>query len=128
MKPQQTRIYFQWSRDLSSHNALTQAIEMDRSDIVKLLLSHSDIDPNQNGFDGFTPLCLAVSKGSVESVRMLLGSDKTDVNLREGGGMAPLHLAILYNNYEIAKLLLSDNRTDKEAKLEGNYLGSATAS
>ena len=32
--------------DPSSHIPLTQAIEMDRSDIVKMLIAHPKIDPN----------------------------------------------------------------------------------
>ena len=36
----------QWSTDITSHVPLTQAVELGRTDIVKLLLKHKDINPN----------------------------------------------------------------------------------
>ena len=110
---------------------------MTRADIVKMLLAHDKTDPNLNvsnftctndailftdfvivqflhyqGFDGFTPLTLAVSKGSADIVALLLSHPGVDVNLREGGGMTPLHLAILTNNTDIVKMLVEDQRLD----------------
>ena len=37
---------FQFALDPSSHVPLTQAIEMDRPDIVKMLIAHPKINPN----------------------------------------------------------------------------------
>ena len=39
-------MYFQTSRDITSHTPLTQAVELDRADIIKLLLTHPAIDSN----------------------------------------------------------------------------------
>merc|ERR1712218_178622 len=97
----------------------TYAVEMLRPDIVSLLLSHPNTDPNMIGLDGFTPLTLAVTKSSPEIVTVLLQSPGCDVNFREGGGMTALHLAVLYNNLTIVKLLLGDKRTLKCLKVEG---------
>ena len=36
----------QWSTDITSHVPLTQAVELGRTDIVKLLLGHKNINPN----------------------------------------------------------------------------------
>ena len=36
----------QWSTDITSHVPLTQAVELGRADIVKLLLKHKNINPN----------------------------------------------------------------------------------
>jgi len=108
-----------WSRDITSHTPLTQAVEMDRADIVTLLLSHPLTDPNLNGIDGFTPLTFAVSKGSKDIVKILLSAPAIDLNLREGGGMTALHLGCLYNNTDIVRILLSDKRVDSNLKFSG---------
>eukprot|EP00092_Neocalanus_flemingeri_P000148 GFUD01000155.1.p1 GENE.GFUD01000155.1~~GFUD01000155.1.p1 ORF type:complete len:183 (+),score=61.40 GFUD01000155.1:254-802(+) len=107
------------SRDITSHTPLTQAVELDRPDIIKLLLSHPAIDPNMKGTDGFTPLTLAITKGSPTIVSMLLSFPAVDVNLREGGGLTALHLAVIYNNKELVNMLVKDKRVDREVKAEG---------
>lgn len=101
--------------DPSSHVPLTQAIEMDRSDIVKMLIAHPKINPNIVGNEGSTPLTLAVAKCSKEMVSMILSLPATDPNLKEGGitgGLSSLHLAVMYNNVEILKMLTEDKRID----------------
>ena len=105
--------------DMTSHTPLTSAVEMARSDLVQLLLSHPATDPNMKGLDGFTPLTLAVTKGSEEMVSVLLESERCEVNTREGGGMTPLHLAVIYNNIKIVKTLLADQRTVRDLKVDG---------
>ena len=105
--------------DMTSHTPLTSAVEMARSDLVQVLLSHPATDPNMKGLDGFTPLTLAVTKGSEEMVSVLLGSERCEVNTREGGGMTALHLAVVYNNIKIVRRLLADQRTDRDLKVEG---------
>merc|ERR1712098_314469 len=60
------------SRDITSHTPLTQAVELDRPDIIKLILKHPACNPNLPGIDGFTPLTLAVTKGSPTIVSLLL--------------------------------------------------------
>merc|ERR1711862_71817 len=106
-------------RSLTSHTPLTQAVELDRPDIVEMLLSHQDTMPDIKGNDGFTPLTLAIAKSSSSMVSLLLADQRTDVNLKEGGGLTPLHMAVSIGNKEILELLLKDNRLDKEIKVEG---------
>merc|ERR1712128_407013 len=74
---------------------------------------------NLTGIDGFTPLTLAVTKGSATIVSMLLAFSGGDVNLREGGGLTAMHLAVLYNNNELVNMLANDKRVDREVKSEG---------
>eukprot|EP00090_Calanus_glacialis_P014531 TRINITY_DN23336_c0_g1_i1.p1 TRINITY_DN23336_c0_g1~~TRINITY_DN23336_c0_g1_i1.p1 ORF type:complete len:183 (+),score=67.83 TRINITY_DN23336_c0_g1_i1:220-768(+) len=107
------------SRDITSHTPLTQAVELDRPDIIRLLLKHPACDPNIKGIDGFTPLTLAITKASSTIVSMLLAFPPVDVNLREGGGLTALHLAVLYNNKELVTMLVKDKRVDREATSEG---------
>jgi len=107
------------SRDITSHTPLTQAVELGRLDIIKLLLKHPACNPNLTGIDGFTPLTLAVTKGSQAIVALLLSCPVVDVNLREGGGLTALHLAVLYNNQELVNMLVKDKRVNREAKSEG---------
>lgn len=105
--------------DMTSHTPLTSAVEMARTDLARLLLSHPATDPNMKGVDGFTPLTLAVTKGAEEMVSVLLESERCDVNTREGGGMTALHLAVIYNNINIVQTLLADKRTSRDLKVEG---------
>jgi len=111
-----------FSTDTTSHTPLTQAIDIERPDIVELLIKHPKINPNLHGYDGFTPLTMAVNKGSLENVSHLLSLEETDVNLCEGGmvgGMTALHLAVLSNNLELVKLLVADPRIDYSIQFSG---------
>lgn len=107
------------SRDITSHTPLTQAVELDREDIIQLLLTHPATDPNMKGIDGFSPLTLAVTRGSPTMVSILLSCPLVDVNMREGGGLTALHLAVIYNNNELVNMLVMDKKVDREVKAEG---------
>merc|ERR1712179_125612 len=106
-------------RSLTSHTPLTQAVELDRSNIVELLLTHQDTLPDTKGNDGFTPLTLAIAKSSSTMVSLLLADQRTDVNLKEGGGLTPLHMAVSIGNKEILEMLLRDSRLEKDVKVDG---------
>eukprot|EP00092_Neocalanus_flemingeri_P026187 GFUD01028384.1.p1 GENE.GFUD01028384.1~~GFUD01028384.1.p1 ORF type:complete len:190 (-),score=78.13 GFUD01028384.1:76-582(-) len=106
-------------RSLTSHTALTQAVELDRPDIVRLLLDHPDTLPDAKGNDGFTPLTLAIAKSSPDLVSVLLSDPRIDVNMKEGGGLTPLHMAVSCRNKDIVEMLVKDSRLEKDVKVEG---------
>merc|ERR1719357_2233712 len=64
-------------RSITSHTPLTKVIEDGRLDLVNLLLSHPDVNPNTLGSDGFTPLALAIVKSQTDIVRALLDDKRT---------------------------------------------------
>ena len=51
-----------YKKDQHSHTPLTQAVEAASDDIVGLLLGKEDTDPNKAGYDGMTPLTLAITQ------------------------------------------------------------------
>merc|ERR1712083_845406 len=59
-------------RSPTSHTPLTQAVELNRPDIVEILLTHPNTQPDTKGNDGFTPLTLAIAKSSSTMVSLLL--------------------------------------------------------
>lgn len=65
-----------------------------------------------------TPLCVAISKGDVETVKKFIeyGADVNETY----NGMTPLMFAVRYNNVEIAKLLI-DKGADVYAKDERGF-------
>ena len=60
--------------------ALYFAIETRNMDIIKLLLSHKDIDINAPFQKGKSPLHLAVQNNDIEIVKLLLTYPNIDVN------------------------------------------------
>ena len=85
---------------VTQHTPLTLAVETGRADIVAALLKHPAIQPNALGsdgkadlsllcspapctsYEGFTPLCLAVSRGDVVAAKAVLAHPDTDTNAR----------------------------------------------
>ncbi len=63
-----------------------------------------------------SPLCIAISKGDVESVKKIIEYG-ADVNAKSNG-MTPLMFAARYNKVEILKFLVSKGAkiTEKDAK------------
>ena len=91
-----------------------------RTSIVKLLLSHIDIDVNAKVKDGSTPLHTAVKYGHTSMVELLLGCVSIDVNSRDRNGSTPLHGAA-GNGYEAIVTMLFE-KGDIEANPK-NYKG-----
>ncbi len=89
--------------------------------IIKLLLNHKDISPNNKDKDDLTPLHLAIERAvSVQDglirkhstieigriVEILLQSPQVDCNAKRYHGITPLHRAIDLRQEGIVKLLL----------------------
>ena len=69
-------------QDLDGHTALHWAADKGSSDIVKALLSSSNIKINtQNHEDGYYPLIIAVGGGFKDVVEILAKDERTDLNV-----------------------------------------------
>jgi ankyrin repeat protein len=84
---------------------------------VRFLLDHPDIDINQEGGHGITPLMAAVMVDDVSLVHMLLARQDVDVN-KISNGKIVLICAVLRGNADIVRLLLNHPDIDI-AKVDG---------
>jgi len=75
--------------------------------ILEFLLT-SGADINAQNLEGWTPLHLAVKKGSLDIVEALLSSGRPNLNLQGGGqAMTALQIACCSNLYRIVYLLIT---------------------
>ena len=68
-------------------------------------------------YQGVSPLCIAISKGDVESVKKIIEYG-ADVNAKSNG-MTPLMFAARYNKVEILKFLVSKGAKINEKDSKG---------
>ncbi|TRX16355.1 ankyrin repeat domain-containing protein [Flavobacterium franklandianum] len=68
-------------------------------------------------YTGVSPLCIAISKGDVESVKKIIEYG-ADVN-EKSNGMTPLMFAARYNKVEILKFLVSKGAKINEKDSNG---------
>jgi ankyrin repeat protein len=103
---------------------LHSAAVIGRADIVKLLLSHADIDININSTTRKrrTPLHEAVSSGHLRVVELLLQHERTNAKLKEFYGHTPLRLAAFGMHLEIANLLLNHEDMKATSKAKSQVL------
>lgn len=99
-------------------SALSEAAINNHENIVKLLLTHPDIDVNSRGEFGKTPLMAAIenkSPNSINIIKLLLSHPKINLETRNNNIWTALHEAALENRADIIKLLL-DHGADIDAK------------
>ncbi|EAU89679.2 ankyrin repeat domain-containing protein 28 [Coprinopsis cinerea okayama7 len=113
----------------SGDSALTLAVKMDHLECVQLLLSHPELDVNEQDRSGVTALMEAASLSRLEATRLLLQHPRIDVNSKDGSGNTALWRAIpkgLSSSYyeDLIELLL--NRPDLEREgLERPFIKAA---
>jgi ankyrin repeat protein len=76
--------------------------------IAKLLIDKG-ADVNAQGYNGDTPLHLAIEMANVEITKILLLKN-ANVNAKDREGDAPIHVVLNYtneNSYELVKLLVT---------------------
>ena len=88
-----------------------------RTDVVKELLTHSDIDVNKGSNAGDTPLYTAARWGRTDVVKELLSRSDIDVN-KEGESGTPLCVAVEKGNTDVVKELLSRSDIDVNKQLD----------
>lgn len=124
-------------KETTEKNALHVAVEKQKYEIVKLLLSRPEIDVNArynylkkdytSSFDGSeekTALHIAIKKKNLEITKLLLNHPGIDVNAQfrfikkskdKVSEKTALHLAIEENNLPILKILLDHNEINVNA-------------
>lgn len=89
---------------------ILKAAEKGKSDVIKILLSLPEINPNEK-CESETPLIYAARNGNVDCVKILCSSPK--VKLNEVGIIgSALHYATFYCHAKVVKILLQTKRID----------------
>lgn len=86
-------------------NSLHFAVVHDER-VVGLLVSRSDVDPNQSCF-GESPLFTAIEKNKIEAIRLLLAREDTDPDFFNDGMRTPLEVAVMHGRKQAIELLLA---------------------
>ena len=112
------------AKDRWGYTPLHRAAQKGYSEIVALLLPHSD--PEINDYYGYTPLHRAAEAGHLDSVKVFV---KHNVNINAQSRLlntllnslnTPLHFAILNNHKSVVTYLLEQTKIDCNIQ---NYLG-----
>ncbi|CAJ2500314.1 Uu.00g031670.m01.CDS01 [Anthostomella pinea] len=82
-------------------------------ELLKLLLSHEDIEVDYPGYSSTNPLANAAGEGRVPEVSLLLV--RADVNWKDPHGRTALHSAALRGRSEIVRILLREESIDADA-------------
>ena len=91
---------------------LELAIDHENIELIKRLLAHKNIMPNQLNFCGNSLLHLAVIKGNIDVVQNLLTDGRFDINQRGFFGRTPLMTAVLNGHIGAVNLLLRQEGID----------------
>eukprot|EP00598_Pedospumella_elongata_P000802 CAMPEP_0184971942 /NCGR_PEP_ID=MMETSP1098-20130426/4049_1 /TAXON_ID=89044 /ORGANISM="Spumella elongata, Strain CCAP 955/1" /LENGTH=1168 /DNA_ID=CAMNT_0027494147 /DNA_START=137 /DNA_END=3643 /DNA_ORIENTATION=+ len=100
-----------WQNE-DGNTALMKAASEGLTEIVRLLLDHSDVDVNVQNEKGLTALMKASRNGCIETVRLLLAHSQTKVNVQDADDETALMKASGTNNTEIVRLLLEHPEID----------------
>lgn len=118
-------------------DALLKATISGKTEVVKLLLAHPNINVNVTDHSHTTPLLWALALSRNEIVNLLLASPGIDVHSTDKEGDTALTVASKYGNLHAVKTILSfpnvdikyvdfDNKTARgvaEAELQGETTG-----
>ena len=89
------------------------------SEVVSLLLKHSQIQTNLQSQWGYTAINYACLNGRINCVKVLIDDDRVDVNIPNIFSKTPLYYAVQQGHLEIVKLLLSSASLDPNILSKG---------
>ena len=115
-KPNYVKPLFKAAKVDDVSAALILACENGHIEIVRMLLTRSDIDVNKTDGSRFTALMYAITEGNIEIVQILLTRSDIDVNMENRWGCTALVYAILNGHIEIVKMLLTRSDIDVNRK------------
>ena len=72
---------------------------------MKVLLTRGDVDPNEPGWSGLTPLCCAAADGHEGVVETLLGWADVDPDKPDDNGRSPVWWAVTRGHAGVVLLL-----------------------
>lgn len=118
-----------WEDGKEVFSLLTYAIQLQRVEIVALLLANERVDVNinlkfkaresKNRWEYWTPLGFAVSAENVEIVKLLLKNEYVDANKTFGPfGRTPLIAAVQKKNTRLISCLLHCDKVDPNMRIE----------
>ncbi|KAL6055298.1 Transient receptor putative cation channel subfamily A member 1 [Balamuthia mandrillaris] len=90
-------------KDKHGQSVLHVAVDAENLDMVKFLLTQTNININTRDRNGWTPLHVACSSGNVAMVELLLGQPGCDVKRLSVDGSTPLHYLVRHNPPEHMK-------------------------
>ena len=93
--------------EVNSATALYTAAKYGNTDVVRLLLSHNDIDVNKvNRQNKMSAFMASVEKGLIDIFRLLLSHAQTDVNIIDAKDESALSIAAKKGSIILVKLLI----------------------
>lgn len=95
------------TKDRLGRTALVAATKNNQIEIVKLLLTHPEINVNCSNIDFGTPLTIASCRGYTEIVKLLLSRPKINVNAKDIDMWTAFMFASSNRQPGIAKLLIA---------------------
>ena len=117
---QQARLTLEAGADpntmVDGYTCLTAAVMYDHSEVVSLLLSHPNINPNAKGLLGASALHVACFRGSMDSLNLLLGVPGLELNERDDDGDTPLMAAACFGRSEVVRALTQKPGLDLDLK------------
>jgi ankyrin repeat protein len=103
--------------DLSGHNLLHTACEYNNLYAMRRVVE-AGVDVNDETFNEWTPLRIAVRRGLVDPVRFLLSVPSLDINPRSRAGVTPFHLTAKRGDLTIAAYLVARDDVDVDSSSE----------
>ena len=79
---------------------------------TNLHLAHPNVNPNQKGSGGNTPLHIAADQGHHQVIRALLAHPHIDSDIENHGGYTALHVAARFGTVETVNILLKETNID----------------
>ena len=105
--------------EVNSGTALYTAAEHGNTQVVRLLLSHYDIDVNKlNARNQMSVLMIAVAKGHVGIVNLLIHHSQTDVNIIDAKDESAISIASKRGSLKLVKLILRCPKTNIDHLLQ----------
>lgn len=96
--------------------ALQRAVESNRVEVVRYLLTLPELDVNENeNTSQWTPLLAAAIHGFADIVKLLLEHPEVDVSAKSRFGHTALIYASMNNHHAVVRMLLADERVDVNA-------------